>query len=227
MPIDTGDKIYIHMPKTGGSWMSNYLSREHAGRVVGSHGHQPIYTIAKHALEGKLPWGTVRDPWSWYLSWWSHGVRSGNYGERLAVYGGGSTEFKDVLMGALSRDPERCPEHTGGIWSLHNEKQARQDYLGGLGGLYTWAFFHIFGTEVRTFVDMNRMHEGVEELFGAAVDSNLYPPANTRTHKLPKSPDEMYDEEMIDAVYDEDSFLISHLGFEEPFSSLPEPVFRA
>ena len=220
MPIDTGDKIYIHMPKTGGSWMSEYLIAEHSGKRVGGHGHQPADTLKKHVVENKLLWATIRDPWSWYLSWYAHGMQAPHYQERLAVYGRGSLEFKDVLIGALSRDESRCPERAAAIWSITNEKKARDAYLKGVGGLYTWSFFHMFNGLVTTLVDTAAMPEGIRELFGVDVDTTAYPPANTRNVKLPKAPEEMYDDEMIDAVFDEDSFLISILGYEGPFTRL-------
>lgn len=226
MPIDTGDKLFIHMPKTGGSWVTKYLKEEHGGINIGGHGHQPLCTLKKHLIKDKLIWGTIRDPWSWYLSWWAHGMQARHYQERLAVYGGGSTAFRDVLMGVLSRDPDRTPERVAAIWSLPNEASGRHVYLGGPGGLYTWAYFHMFGANGFSLIDTKRLAEGVQELFKVSVDAEKYPPANTRNYKLPKPAREMYDDEMIDAVYDEDTFLISHLGYESPFSSLPEPLLR-
>ena len=223
MPIDTGNKIYIHMPKTGGSWMSQYLCEHHSGQRIGGHGHQSATTLGKRYTDGKMLWATIRDPWSWYLSWYAHGMRADHYKERYAVYGGGSTEFKDVLMGVLSRDPQRCPERSTVIWHLPNEKGGRKSFLESECGLYSWTFFYMFGDVVRTFVEMSRMDEGILELFGAAPDKE---PANVRTFKLPRPPEEMYDDEMVEAVYRADSFLISTLGYEDPFQPLSDAVVR-
>lgn len=217
MPIVTNDKIYIHMPKTGGVWMSSYLMASHDGRPIGSHGHLPASMLKDHEVEGRLLWGTIRDPWSWYLSWYSH--------QKPDLDNcGGSSEFKDVLMGALRRDPGHYPESSAVMWSISGTSaDARNDtYIDGQGGLFTWAFFHAFGDQVKTFVDINRMHEGVEVLFGSTPDPDQ--PTNTRNLDLPSSPEEMYDDEMVEAVYQADSHLIEILGYEGPFSALREPV---
>ena len=101
---------------------------------------------------------------------------------------------------------------------------ARREYLGGAGGLYTWTFFHMFGTDVKIMVDIHKLHAGVFQLFGVDVQTSLHPPTNTRTTKLANRPEDMYDDNMVDSVYDEDGVVISLLGYEEPFSSLKDAV---
>ncbi|MHC4929404.1 MAG: hypothetical protein ACYTFU_06965 [Planctomycetota bacterium] len=205
------------MNKTGGVWMSDHLRAHHDGRAIGSHGHLPAHLLDSDEAEGKMLWGTIRDPWSWYLSWYSHQKPD-------LDKCGGSSEFKDVLMETLRRDPEHYPENSAVMWSISGASaDARNDtYIDGQGGLFTWTFFYMFGDQVKTFVDINRMHEGVEALFGSSPDSDQ--PTNIRNLDLPSSPEEMYDDEMIEAVYRADSHLIETLGYEGPFSVLKEPV---
>ena len=93
MPILTNDKIYIHMPKCGGNWITDCLQREIDGRRIGTHGHAPARYLKNHEVKGKTLWGTIRDPWSWYVSWWAHAMRADHTKKDLAIYGGGSTEF--------------------------------------------------------------------------------------------------------------------------------------
>jgi len=219
MPILINNKIYIHMVKTGGVWMSSYLNDNHDGRWIGSHPHSSSGDLRDHEVEDRLLWGTIRDPWSWYLSWYSH--------QKSDLDNcGGSSEFKDVLMETLRRDAGHCPESSVVMWSIPGANvSARNDtYIDGQGGLFTWTFFHMFGDRVKTFVDIGRMHEGVEVLFGGMVTEDSSQPTNTRNLELPSSPEEMYDDEMIDAVYRADSHLIEVLGYEGPFSALREPV---
>ena len=196
--------------------MSNYLNANHDGRSIGSHTHSPSCDLEGHEVKDKLLWGTIRDPWSWYLSWYSHQKSD------LDIHGEGSSEFKDVLMGTLSRDPERCPKNAAIMWCISGESASA--YPDDQGGIFTWAFRHTYGDQVKTFVDTKRMHEGVEVLFGGTPSRDSAPPAHTRNLELPKPPEEMYDDEMVEAVYNEDMSLIELLGYEGPFSTLKEPV---
>jgi hypothetical protein len=180
--------------------------------------------LSLHEMKEHILWGTVRDPWSWYLSWYSHAMKEARTRKVMAQYGKGSTKFKDVLMGATSRNPCRCPGIVGVIWDTQNSRLSRNTYLEGPGGLFTWAFLHIYGDVVRTFVDTKRLYKGIEKLYSEPVDRVRYPPSNIRAIKIPNKPEEMYDDEMIEAVYKEDRSLIELLGYDGPFSTLKEPV---
>lgn len=209
--------------------MTELLTKELGGRVIGTHhGHASHDQLRGHELKGNTLWGTIRDPWSWYHSWWRHGMKAGCE-EDLAVYGGGSTDFESVLRGVLSKDPDRCPEKCAVIWSLPKEKESRWEYLKEEGGLYSWAFNHMYGMEVRTLVDMRRLHEGVEQLFNVPTNADSHPPVNvTATDDLK---DDYYkpgyfSDLMIEEVIGADQALISYLGYDHPEGSLKSPVLR-
>ena len=224
MPILAQKKIYIHMPKTGGSWITELLVKELGGKKLGiHHGHSSFDQLKGHELKGNTLWGTIRDPWSWYHSWWRHGMKSGRKKE-LAIYGGGSTEFKDVLQGVLSKDPGRCPEHCAVIWSLPKEKESRWEYLKEDGGLYSWTFSHMYRNQVKTMIDIRRLHEGFNQLFNVPTDVDSHPPVNGdgKDMKFKKH----FTDSMLNNVLEVDQNLISHLGYEGPGSSLKEPVLR-
>lgn len=226
MPLLVGNKIYVHMPKTGGSWVARFLGGQHGTQFLGTGGHMPAKLLKGHQMKDRILWGTIRDPWSWYLSWYHHGMKAVQNRKVMAEYGNGSTEFKDVLMGALARDPNRCPKNVGAIWSTPNDKASRDEYLKGPGGLYSWTFFHVYGDTVKRLVDTANLYAGIEVLYGDTVDPEVHPPANPRRDKKDRKPKDMYDTEMIDAVYAEDESLISHLGYEEPFSTLKETILK-
>ncbi len=226
MPVWVGDSIYIHMPKTGGTWVLNYLYKVHRGKNRGVLSHAPASTLS---TSGHFLWGTIRDPWSWYLSWWAYGMKDPVARPRLASYGAGSLEFRDVLQGALARDEKRLPEGREPIAAIWNppsgcRENERSEYLNGPGGLYSWAFRHIFGDLVKTFVEMRHLYEGVEQIFDTSIDRTLYPPVNT-CRLEPKPTRAIYDSDMIDAVREADKDLIDLFGY-EPFTALPEPVSR-
>lgn len=73
------DFVYLHMPKTGGTWMRHicrqmpgYIreTRQHLGLsdIPPDHAHKPVYTH-------------VRNPWDWYVSMYSHWNR--NYSQKI------------------------------------------------------------------------------------------------------------------------------------------------
>jgi hypothetical protein len=222
MPILTNDKIYFHMPKTGGTWITECLKREIDGRHIGPHGHSPSRDLKRHEIRDKTLWGTIRDPWSWYVSWWAHCMKNEQTKRQLTVYGGGSSDFKDVLEGVLARDPERCPENHAVMWGTSKPVEDRRKYLSGEGGLYTWTFFHMY-EDVKILVDIQQMSAGLHSLMGIEP---MDPPSNTRSNKIPKPPRKMYTDNMSDSIYDEEGFIISLLGYEEPFSTLSSPVVK-
>jgi hypothetical protein len=224
MPILSQKKIYIHMPKTGGSWVTELLTRELGGTKLGiHHGHASFDRLRGHELKGNTLWGTIRDPWSWYHSWWRHAMKAGQE-DALLVYGGGSTKFEDVLQGMLSKDPGRCPEQCAVIWSLPKEKESRWEFLKEDGGLYSWAFSHMYRDQVKTLVDIRRLHDGVEEIFNIPTDTDSHPPVNGKG--MDKKLKKHFSDTMLNDVLEADGNLISHLGYEGPGSSLKKAVLR-
>jgi hypothetical protein len=224
MPILAQKKIYIHMPKTGGSWVTQLLKTELGGTQVGvHHGHASFDQLKPHEGRDKSFWGTIRDPWSWYHSWWRHAMKNG-YEKELATYGGGTTEFKHVLEGVLSRDPKRCPDNCAVIWSLPKEKESRWEFLKGDTGLYSWTFAHMYRDKVKTLIDMRQLHEGLDELFSIPTNIDSHPPVNGTGSDA--GIEKYFSDTMVDDVLEADQGLISLLGYEGPQSSLKGPVLR-
>ena len=64
------DFVFIHIPKTGGTWLTRGISQ--------SPQHRSQVQIAPHAPLGLIPenfehlpaWACVRNPWDWYVSWY-------------------------------------------------------------------------------------------------------------------------------------------------------------
>ena len=62
--------IYIHLHKTGGTWLERGISQ--------SPKHRPLVHLPTHAPLGVIPeqfehlpaWCVVRNPWDWYVSCW-------------------------------------------------------------------------------------------------------------------------------------------------------------
>jgi hypothetical protein len=72
VPIVLTNKVYIHMPKTGGTWVARCMQDDNGGVMLAHYGgHASVTEIPDHLLKGKKLFGTKRDPWSWYASWYA------------------------------------------------------------------------------------------------------------------------------------------------------------
>ncbi len=100
--------IYIHMPKTGGTFVSYYLQ----DNILGSnyfgpgYGHQSVSSqrlnYPKHFM-----FGTIRNPWDWYVSTYEFDKNGGNYSKQIKECGYDFNKFVTYLLtnteGAISR----------------------------------------------------------------------------------------------------------------------------
>lgn len=230
MPVIAGKYLYVHMPKTGGVWMNNYLVKEHDGLLLPGHGHMAAPDVPHHHRKGRTILGTIRDPWSWYASWWTHAMCNNSELDAIAKFGQGSHEFRHVLQGALNPDPKRVPDQIGVIWNIPKPEAEKKNFTDRGIGLYSWAFHYIYeGADL--VIDMTQMAEGLKELMGAHVDSQRYPPLNTSTHKVGRFRNRvryknLYTKELMRLVLEADCDLIQRLGYTEPFESATQALIQ-
>lgn len=230
MPVIAGKYIYIHMPKNGGVWMTKYLEGEHDGLLLPGHGHMPASEVPQHHRKDREMFGTIRDPWSWYTSWWSHALSNETTKASLAVYGGGSTEFADVMEGVLNPRSARAPARVSTIWDTRNALVERRDFLTRKVGLFSWTFDHIHGELVKKFIDMVQMPAGLDLLMGAHVDDQKYPPSNTKEQRLKKKRKinykKLYTDKLAEMVWEADFNLIQRLGYTKPFKGAQKALVQ-
>lgn len=105
---------FVHVPKTGGTWATEVLTK---ARVVnGTEGHE-------HGTEhrGRRSWCVLRDPVEWHKSLWAHRRRDG-----FPTWGGANhplwplTEIDEVRFADYFRPVvERFPNHTAQIFARY------------------------------------------------------------------------------------------------------------
>jgi hypothetical protein len=231
MAILFDDKIYCHMPKTGGAWTTAYLQKKRGGAQTPDHGHHPAADIPKESLEGRTLFGTIRNPWDWYASWYMHAKSRAIDKDGLFRFGAGSDSFKSVMIGAIIPDPGQAPDNIGVIWAIKDPRKAREEFLNQGCGLYTWVFHHVYSGMVKTFIDTPQLHEGLSQITGVAISPKKHPATNTR-HQRPESAVDdvraLYDQEprLIDLIWETDGDIIKAMGYTEPFGKAPTPVIQ-
>lgn len=206
------------MPKTGGTWLRHYLldnGKKHR------FGHNTAARIEATEPKRYRYYGTIRDPWSWYSSWFFHCKRvKGHHAYMKQYYGGDS--FSTVLPNLMEKT---CKKEMFPLLTAYEEPDK---WLAFEGGLYSYWFKEFYGDLVVKCIDTAQLYEGVEELFEVPVDRVKYPPINTGKHwgDVYKEPQEIYTPELVELVWKYDGPLAEKLGF-KPFSmSSKGPVIR-
>jgi len=213
--------VYVHIPKTGGTQTREIL-RARGGRKEGA-GHDSIRVVPYALRRDSLCVASLRDPWTWYASWYEHARRLGDEGVRLLrQWSDTPGDFESVLYGVTHpEDLPTAPKRPGVIFT-HDGSYPRAT---APHGLFTWLWGYFCcerdGTEiVDVVIDTAQINEGWASILGEPVEGH----ANGRSiPTLPKNYADAYTPEMIQWVRAADAGLIERFGF-EPFVPMPQPV---
>jgi len=151
--------------------------------------------------------GTIRDPWTWYVSLFNHAHRSVQGRDAIRRYGG---TFKSFIEG-MSKKAIKDEGYT--LISVRSDERLWKEFE---GGLYSHWFEIFYQPQTRVFIDTAQMYEGVQELLKFKADPRKFPPLNVSQND--RKYKEKYSQEMIDLVWETDGPLAKRLGF-TPFSA--------
>lgn len=195
------------MPKTGGTWLRHYMIQH---KTHQKHGHSHADRVLQRAGEDVRLFGTIRDPWTWYASWYHHCKRVTGNAEILSQYG---KTFVEVLPNLLGKS------YKSDNFAVITGSKDLAKWLAFDGGLYSFFFQEFFQGKVDVFIDTAQLYEGCELLFGAKVPASKFPPQNNAAGKLREYPsaEAIYTPELIELVREKDGPLAEKLGF-TPFS---------
>ena len=198
---------FIHMPKTGGTWLREVLVT-HAGAYDVGSGHDPVWFRddgANPVQPAGRPFGILREPGAWYLSLYRHALRmAGSDPEvraALLQWGSGSMEWPDVLYGwTHPGDVEELPERllvvvdivARSLWSRNHYAGRRSLYRGsGAGdppeGLWSWAVDYFFGGLRQTSVRL-ALNDGADGWADALLADLGIDPGSVTTPRRNVSP---------------------------------------
>jgi len=183
----------------------------------------------------RFVFGTLRNPWAWYASWFQHSKMADSTVFRqlrdLTALGNGSSEFRDVLYSITH--PEEVtdlPQDFGVVWGFHpSENDHRPSWLRSGVGLCTWTARYTYGypPSLDALVDTSCLYEALGSLLGGPLDPDKYPPFNMSKHRPPtyiKNPQSLYDEEMVEWVRKADREVIDLMGYPGPFQPAKQPI---
>lgn len=215
MSVVTPKYLFVHVPKTGGMWTTDILLRYAGGKKNGDAMYHRPKGDLPHG-DGRLSLSNVRDPWSWYASWYLHSRDQRN--PWLQEYGRGSLAFKDVLFGVTHPDKVN-PRKLGGYWPDPYFDEVQIWKARNLG-LCTYAFDYMWGGAVDISIPTDRLREGMSVL----LDRDLSQEPFRNAHREHSNYRQFYTDEMIRWVKDADRSLIFQYGF-EPFRPTPKCIY--
>lgn len=92
--------VFIHIPKTGGSWVGEALRR--STNVLATVNRHPTVKEVKTPL---FKFAFVRHPLSWYISFWGYRQRTGWRYDDVGIDWCGSDDLNRFLYNCLRRCP--------------------------------------------------------------------------------------------------------------------------
>lgn len=183
--------LYVHMPRTAGMFVTNVLDRSLGGTrtIAGSGVHDGVRRLPENVTGGRLSFGTVRDPWSWYVSFYSSfkQQKSGNITGPLAMLCGNQATFQAALpamtrpTGAARLSSPQFPGHpkgaerlgtllcdTGiGLWSWYVITSYCRDEVEKVKGLQARLEGADLPWAVSALVDAATVEEGLDKILEA------------------------------------------------------------
>lgn len=136
--------IYLHIPRTGGTFVSHLLDRHKLGSMHFSGevtGHEGISSLPEGHAAQSLVFASVRDPWSWYCSINAHYRHKSNLDGFLHEIFVRSVPFKEVMR-AFTRPSEVSLERQSKAVRYPGARIPEERFLGKLAesglGLWSW-----------------------------------------------------------------------------------------
>lgn len=231
--IVTPHFVYVHLHKSGGTFVSEALLRHVPGATQAGY-HLPASHIPA-AARGLPVLGFVRNPWSYYVSWFSfqRGLPRQNHLFRC-VSGDNALGFKDSItrLLALESDPALLEQVLSGLpegfagHGLNLPRPALRSIAGSGLGFYSFLYRHMYGAAPAAHI--GRTESLRQDLAAFFARIGYVPSAELQRHLdagAARNPSRhgdwrlYYDEELRRLVERRDALLIRACGY--TFESVP------
>jgi hypothetical protein len=225
--IVTRDFVFLHLHKSGGTFVNQFLLRHFPdAEFVGYH--LPRARLPR-ACAGRPIFGLVRNPWDYYVSWYTfQAARSAPNPLFVVASDGGRLDFSATVRNlvGLGSDVERLSRVAASLpeefpnRGINLTRRCLDTLAGSPHGFYSWLFERMFGdgSDV-TFGRMETLREDLAR-FLASIGVPLegaraeflasQPPLNTSSHR-PYA--ELYDADSRDLVASRDAPVIERFGY--------------
>lgn len=220
--------VFLHLHKSGGTFVNAGLMQHVAGaQQIGYHLPRSMLPAQYSALPLL---GLVRNPWSYYVSWYSF-QRSRPRPNTLfqTLSNGGTLEFAATIRNMLNldRDPALLDRVTRALPAAYlNQGLNLPNFalapIGGSGlGFYSFLYRYLYGPDVAAVklarmeqlrVEMPQLLESVGEPVTAGLRDYIStaPALNTSEHAPHR---QFYDTELAQLVAERDRLVIERHGY--------------
>jgi len=219
----TDQFVYLHMPKTAGTWVQHYLFDAFGGTFPSPLTHVRIANF-EDRLGHKLVIGSTRDPWSWYLSMYQFLRATKWWRDSFLSAFGDPDDHHAALYGMTHPNPKVSPRTRKIPFNLPT-------FQAGSVGLYSHLFRASFCDRqgrllTDVLIDTAHIRRGLREVVGIDLsDEKRYPPQQVKEdhpHTI-LDPTQVWTPEHVQWVREADREAIDLLGYSHP-GKPTEPV---
>lgn len=207
--------VFLHLQKTGGMFFEKFLLKNILGSKFGNSRHGGFSRIPEKYKKNKIVFGTIRNPWDWYVSWY-HKLQMGHIIFKDLYHNKDFDAFlfdifkrKDGIIrdlnfseiskcdiGILSYRYSKCFLKTPSFNSKDDLMTSQESFF-----LTNLCYFHTMKNDLTRILNLNKKQ--IQILYTT-------PPVNTSSHKKYQ---EYYNDETRNLVYEKDQFLIDKYRF--------------
>jgi len=90
--------IYLHIPRTGGTFISKFLEEYVKNTIRTKKRHISLDKLGK--INNKFVFSSIRNPYNWYVSWWKYNQHKPN--DKHGIYKKCMVMIEDMILIRLS-----------------------------------------------------------------------------------------------------------------------------
>lgn len=199
------DFIFTHLQKCGGSFVEKFLLTNIKGCESAWPKHRGIITMYPEA-ENKLKFGVIRNPFEWYVSWWSANSQAK------------TTLFPKIFTKETKEDFNKFIEVVGNA-EFGNQHDLVGDYISKNNiGILTYRFIAAFTDGQKDVMDkiikLENLYEGLNEVLKLDSDLQTILESMTKVHTSKHDHySKYYTDSSIEIIKNKDKDILERFGY--------------
>lgn len=203
--ILTKDFVFIHLPKTGGTFITRVLERAapQSWQAQYFEGHPTVQDIPDSHRD--LPViGMIRNPWSFYVSWYSFlREKVKDYEFFNAVSAGGTLGFRETIRNVFNSEPVKSSGWGGYTYLVDFTYREK---------LHSVRYIHFESLREEFVAALDDVTTVPDDLRNALLET---PPINKSSHDDYST---YYDQQLIELVRERDRPTFEMFGYSDSLS---------